>query len=97
MLPFIPFRLVLGAVGALFIAYYAYQAGNQYGPSARAYKAVVAELNAKNKELEQAKKEDESDLPILDAARAAAAADASGLVTCKASKDAAKKINAVRE
>mgnify|MGYP000202062696 CR=1 FL=1 len=97
MLSFIPFRLVLAGAAGLFIAYYSYHAGNQYGSYARAYRAVVAELEAKNKELESQKTADEKEIAALEKARDAAAEGAKDLKTCKATKAQAKTINAVKE
>lgn len=86
----------LGVIAAV-IAYYSFQAGNEYGAYARAYREVVAELEDKNKQLDRERKEDEKQLAELAKAREDAAKAGSTVQTCKATKDQAKKINAVRE
>lgn len=78
-------------------SWYAYKAGNEYGPYAAAYKAVVAELNSKNAELEKQKADDKVALDAADRERDAAVAKLNGLKTCKATKAQAKAINSVKE
>lgn len=85
--------VILIALGA----YYTFQAGNQYGTYARAYRAVVAELAKKNKELEAARTDDERELPRLEVLRDVATARASGNKTCPVDKDLAGKLNAIGE
>lgn len=87
--------LVAALMGAT--AYYAYAAGNTYGPYARAYRAMVAELNTKNAELEKQKAEDERKITAAEAARDAAVEAAANVKTCKATKAQAKAINKVKE
>lgn len=99
MIPFnlIPLKfLILAGVWGVS-SFYVYHAGNTYGSYARAYKAVVAELAAKNAELAVQKKEDAAEIASLEKAREAATAGAKDLKTCKVTKDQAKRINAVRE
>lgn len=84
--------LLAGAGG-----YYAYKAGNEYGSYARAYRSMAKELEAKNKELEIARTDDETQIPILEAARDTALKGAIGIKTCPATKDVAKHLNAIRD
>ena len=96
------FRLVPGkwvlllGVAALG-GYYVFQAGNQYGTYAREYHKIVRELEQKNEELLAQKTEDEKALREATRARDDAVAAAKGLTTCKATKEHAKRINAVKE
>ena len=77
--------------------WYGYKAGNLYGPYAEAYKAIVVELDTKNRELEKMRHEDEQALALAEAQRNAAVDAAKGLKTCAATKGQAAKINAVKE
>lgn len=82
---------------AMVACWYAYDYGDKYGANAKAYRAVVLELAAKNKELAEQKAEDERAVAAAEKARDDAVKAAGDVKTCKASKATAKKINAVRE
>lgn len=85
------------ALAALFVAGYVFHLGNKYGSNARAYAAVVAELRATNAKLETLEKQDAAEVPEEDRARETAAAEASTVVSCKASKEVVSAINSVGE
>lgn len=90
------FWLILAA-GALWA--HGVHFGNQHGSYARAYRAIVAELAAKNKELKALKASDEKETAAEDTARDAA--HAAALKTLgngpKATKAQAKLLNAIGE
>ena len=92
------FRLGFMAAVASGLFAYVFHLGNQHGSYARAYKAVVAELAEKNKELIVLKELDTKEIVANDAAREQAHATAAvGLKTCPASKATAAKVNKIRE
>lgn len=85
------------AAGAFWA--YGYHVGNQHGAYARAYRAIVAELAAKNKELKALSTVDAKETAAEDAARDAAHAAAVKTLGAgpKATKDQAKLLNAIGE
>lgn len=90
-------RTVWVALAALFVAGYVFHLGNKYGSNARAYAAVVAELRATNAKLEILERQDAAEVAEEDHAREAAAAEASTVVSCPASKAVVTAINSVGE
>lgn len=71
--------------------------GNAHGSHARAYRAMVAEINKKNAELAVYKRRDEEELAEAEKVREAAYAQAQGLQSCPATKAVAAALNAIGE
>lgn len=96
-LSFVPWKLV--AVAAFFIGVLAWgwNLGNAHGSHARAYRAMVAEINKKNAELAVFKRRDEEELAEAEKVREAAHAEAKTLVSCPASKAVVEALNRIGE